>query len=286
MTERRRVPAMLIGTMVAATLLFGVRLALGETPAGAATPVPAPALSDDELRTANAEVQAIGGMAYTYFVGAAPDEAQVDAFLKRIGPAPTEGALEKIGVKKFTSYAFAMPPALRDLVSTTPAGRVSRKIQCKGSWLVAYVVSARYTPIPPLEQFKDSLPKLVQAGAIPAPADALRAPLVYVYQAAQVQSVEALGRLGPEVDVDTTLPNGGTMLSNAIAAGRTDLVTALLDRHANPNKCGAGVCPLTMSVYSKDAPAMLRLLLERGADANLVDPAVGAVAPALTMAVL
>jgi len=245
-----------------------------------------PTLSDSELQTAYAEVEAIGGMSYTYYLGATPDEAKLDAVLARVGPAPTESYLEKLGLKKSNSYAFVMPVSLRDVVIKTQSGRVSGKFRIKDSWCFVYVAGVRFVPLPPLEQLKDALPKLVQAGNIPAPADALRPPLLYAYQASQVHDVAALARLSADVDVNLILPNGSTMLANAVAGGTSDLITALLDRHADPNKCAASVCPLTLAVYAKNAPELLQLLLARGANPNITDPDAGVLATPLAMAVM
>jgi hypothetical protein len=258
--------------------------ALADTP-----PTPtaaAPALTDDELRVAYGEVQAIGGIVYTYYLTGSADEAKLDAFVKRLGPAPAASYVETLGLKKATAYAFTLPPILRDVVRTTAAGHLSRKFQLQSTWVVIFVGSAKFTPLPALEQMKEALPKLVQAGAIPAPADTLRPPLAAIYQAAGVRNVEALARLPPESDINVLLPNGMTMLSNAVSANQPDLVTALLDRHADPNKCGAGVCPLMAAVYSPDAPAMLAILLAHGANPDIVDTDMGALSPPLAMAVL
>jgi hypothetical protein len=284
MTDRHRGFGFVPIVPLAFVLLLRMGLALADVPP--TDPAAAPTLTDDELRTAYAEVQMIGGMVYTYYLTGSPDEAKLDAVVKRLGPTPAEAFLEKLGLRKVTAYAFGTAPLLRDIVRTTPVGRLSRTFRYHEGWAVMYVAAAKYLPVPPLEQLKDSLPKLVQLGDIPAPADALRPPLKYVFGAAQVRSVEALARLPPDTDVNMLLPSGSTMLSNAVAGSLGDLVVALLDRHADPNKCSAGTCPLTMAVYAKEAPAMLGLLLDHGADPNVVDPDAGALAPPLSMAIL
>jgi Ankyrin repeats (3 copies) len=244
-----------------------------------------PALTDTELRTAYAEVQAIGGMTYTYYFGAAADEVKLDAILQRLGRAPSESFVERLGIKKRVGYAFTMPVEMRDVVVRTPIGRVSGKFRLQDSWCFVYVSGINFVAVPPLEQLREALPKLVHGGEIPAPADALRPPLLYSYQASQVHDLAALSRLAPQVDSNVTLPNGSSMLLGAIAGSSLDLAKALLDRSADPNKCAAAICPLSLAVYAKNAPEILDLLLARGANPDITDVEAGSLVTPLALAV-
>lgn len=66
-------------------------------------------------------------------------------------------------------------------------------------------------------------------------------------------------------------PDGFTPLSLASAFNSSDVVRVLLDAGASPNQKSlslGGVAPIHAAVFGRK-PANLRLLLERGADANL-----------------
>jgi ankyrin repeat protein len=231
-------------------------------------------------------VVAIGGTQYTFYAGFAPDEATANSYRERLGRFPAESRLVKAQLKKFTTFGFALPPPIRDAIRNTAPNRVSKPFQIDGRWAIAVRLGQSLEPVPPFERLRDQLPNLVQRGAIPDPEATLKPPLAGLYAASKVHSVEALAQLPPDVDADVVLPDGMTMLQRAVATAQSGLVQALFDRHANPNKCVSGSCPLGIALFAKDPEAMLRLLLEHGARPDAVDPDVGVVMTALAEAML
>ena len=185
-----------------------------------------------------------------------------------------------------TYAAIQMPPALRHAVRNTAAYHVSTPFKMGDKWILVMPVNTTASTWPPFEQVRDKLPELVRAGSIPHPDDALRLPLVTQYAASQVSDTSSLAKLAEPYDPDLVLPDGRTMLIDALLRGKVDLATALLAHHASPNKCAGGYCPLHAAVVPDDPIAAVKLLIEHGASVDIVDSDSGVVMTPLASAVL
>jgi hypothetical protein len=258
---------------------FAQAPASGPAPAAAA----APALPEEQLREAYRSVQAIGGTQYTFLISGTPDEAfarKAFAQLERAGAA----AIERAGFKKMTYTAYQMPPAMLRAVRNTPILHLGAPFQLGDKWALVFPLERKGGPVPSYENFHDRLADYIRAGALPDPAVPMTEPRASSYAAARVMSVAALAGLPPAFDVDVVLPDGKTMLIDAVAREQRDLVSALLDRHADPNHCSSGVCPLEMAALAGDPVGAVRLLLDRGATADRKDPAAGVLSTVLVEA--
>lgn len=77
------------------------------------------------------------------------------------------------------------------------------------------------------------------------------------------------------IHADTPGSDGSSLLQLAVAAGRADVVTVLLDAGADPNRqAPAGGSALHVAAFGDD-PALLQLLLARGGDPDLRNSATG-----------
>jgi ankyrin repeat protein len=109
--------------------------------------------------------------------------------------------------------------------------------------------------------------------------------LNYACFAGQIDCARAL--LDAGANVNLTNKEGRTPLINAVRAGSTDLVTLLLAHHADVN-ANASLAPALVWAVDRNQIAIMKLLLDAGADVNLVPRALaegGTDYPALHAAV-
>ena len=284
------------GTARRCAWVLGLGLGLGlaaqltvaaEPPAPVAAAAPAePVFTEQQSRVAYAELQAVGAMQYTFYVAGSTEEEKARDVRKRLPNGTSEAYVQNAGFKKMTMSVAQMPAAMRLAIVNTATGYVSEPFKLGDKWAVAVPFGGTSMALPAYEQIKDKLPLYVRSGVIPHPDDALRDPLNAQFAAAQVFDVAALKRLPPTFDVDVVLPNGGTMLVNALLLGRRDLVDGLLARRASPDKCAAGSCPLGAAQLGEDPVGLSRLLLEHGAAVDRVDAGAGVVMTPLATAML
>lgn len=247
---------------------------------------PAPALSEAQQRVAYAELQSVGTLQYTFYISGSPDEAKIREVQSRLTRGQSESIVASSGFKKMTYAAIQMPPALRDAVRNTAAYHVSAPFKMGDKWILVMPVSMTSGTLPAYEQVKDKLPELVRAGTIPPPDDALKLPLVTQYAASQVSDVASFARLSEPYDPDLVLPDGSTMLIDALLRGKVDLAAALLAHHASPDKCAGGYCPMHAAIVPDDPIAAVKLLIEHGASVDIVDSSAGVIMTPLASAML
>lgn len=232
---------------------------------------PAPVLSEAQQRIAYAELQSIGTLQHTFYISGSPDEAKIRDVQAKLTLGQSEIFIANAGLKKMTYAAIQMPPALRNAVRNTAAYHVSAPFKMGDKWVLVMPVGIAAGTLPAYEQVKDKLAEFVHAGTIPHPDDAMKLPLVTQYAASQVSDPVSFARLAEPYDPDLVLPDGSTMLIDALLRGKVDLATALLAHHASPNKCAGGYCPLHAAVVQDDPIAAVKLLVEHGASVDVVD---------------
>jgi Ankyrin repeats (3 copies)/Ankyrin repeats (many copies) len=92
-------------------------------------------------------------------------------------------------------------------------------------------------------------------------------PLMWAARAGAIDAMKTLLDGGADPAV-RDVANGWTPLFHAIHKGQVDAVRLLLDRGVDPNRPARTLRPLAMAAADRD-PAMLQLLLARGADPNV-----------------
>jgi ankyrin repeat protein len=93
-------------------------------------------------------------------------------------------------------------------------------------------------------------------------------PVEFTEAVADVRAAAILRAIDAGQSVDTVTPGGRTALSTATGVGDVALMTALLERGANPDKPPDGNTPLMIAVYLRQQRAA-ELLVARGAKVNL-----------------
>ncbi len=93
-------------------------------------------------------------------------------------------------------------------------------------------------------------------------------PIDYAVMADDVGALKRLSGYGYRLT--TSDAHGGSLLGQAVRYSSTDLVTFLLDSGLDPNElASSGSTPLMVAASGQGTPEMVRLLLKRGATANL-----------------
>ena len=265
--DAKRCIAALLGTLSG---LFGLA-----HQAGAAASDSPPYLSDQEINVAYAAANVIGALEMVYISRSYTEEAAArDAFatLQRGG----EGAAKRMGFQTLVQPCFAIPAVERTVLLNSIDHKPATPFQMGGKWWVVLRTGTKFDGMPPLAAIRDRLLEYVLSGAIPDPDLILKSPpLAIQFKAGTVSSVETLRKLPGAYDVDMILPNGNTLLIKALYLDKIDLVTELLTRGANPNKCAAGTCPLQAAMGGADPLATVKLLLDHGADPDSMDRSAG-----------
>jgi hypothetical protein len=183
-------------------------------------------------------------------------------------------ALQNVAkVQNVRGFAFDFPIELREKLWTMrePSDRSGFIQYANGRCGLAQLLSRTPSRLPPIEAIVTRLRNAVQRNAIPHPEspEFRRAILLD-----SIDSTEAVARLPAEVDINGRTLDGATVLIRAIYGGGASTVAAVLRRGANPSLCGPQMCPLTAAVHQREnAAAMVRLLLDAGADPNQFDAA-------------
>jgi hypothetical protein len=222
-------------------------------------PIPEPAANAADERVLYEAIQVLGTRQYTFFLTAVPNQATARARHDAV-PATTDvGALNKAGYHSVSARLYQLSPTMRALLLATSSGHASPATWVDGAWVSVVPIGAVSVDPPPLAAMRPHLGRYVRLGLLPSPAQLRTAPLAGLYAAARVDGVPALRRLPRDVPVDAVLPDGSTLLLHSVARADLKLTEELLRRHADPNHCAAGTCPLQMA-EERGNPAVLALL--------------------------
>lgn len=270
-----------------ARLLAAMWMALGSPGVSAQASAAPPPLPADEAGAVYRELVAThDGEVYTLnIVGFPTEAAALDAWARMNQPPGVGLRLDKAykGITPRPRYLFSLEPALRERVVNLGYGGRTGPVKTRRGWAIAELVETRATPAPSFAEVEANLPALVASGTLPDAAQLRDDPALRQRSARNaIQSVDDLRAAPADLDLNGLRSSHFTPLLHAIYIGRADLVQALLDRGADPNRCAHANCPLRSAILV-GSPAV-DALLKAGADPDGVAPEVGVVATPLVAA--
>src|SRR5262245_7418911 len=219
--------------MTGSVRALGVAVALFFAVAAHAQAPEAPSMSADELRAVYAELaQTHDGFVYTvHTLRFSSDESARKAWEQLQQPRFRMQRFDKLykNVTPRTAFLFTFDPLLRErLVTLYEGGRTGPVLTHQG-WVIVELVGTKPAPMPGLADMERTIPVLVAAGAVPSAERLQNDPALKRRTAANlIQSVDDLRTAPADLDVNTRLSTGDTLLLRALLRDRFDLAEALL----------------------------------------------------------
>lgn len=269
--------------LTAAWIACCAQAAQAQAPAAPPPPLPA-----DEARAVYQELlHTHDGEVYTLnIVGFPTEAAAIDAWAKMNQPPAIGQRLDKAfkGVTPRPRYLFSLEPALRERVVNLGYGGRTGPVKTWRGWAIAELVETRATAAPKFAEVEPSLAGLVASGTLPSAAQLRDDPVLRQRSALNaIQSIDDLRAAPAGLDLNGLRSSYFTPLLHALYLDRLDLVQALLDRGADPNRCAHANCPLRSAILIGSAAAV-DVLLKAGANPDGVAPEIGVIATPLVAA--